>query len=111
LEISNKLALVLDGDLIVVVLDAGAFFLAPAHAVDDIVATELENCKDKTLLISPNPDIEGICGVQSMVSAGRHVGRKNDHRGIDTKRALVAPGQIGSKRLVVKQNPHNLSID
>jgi len=108
---SDRLALVLDGDLIVLVVDAGAFALAPAHADDDVVATQIANCKGKTLPISPNLDIEGICGVQYMVAAVRHVGREIVRPGIDTKRTHEAPGHKADRRPVGKQNPHNLAID
>jgi len=108
---SDRLALVLDGDLVVLVVDAGAFVLASAHADDDVVATQIENCKGKTLPISPNLDIEGVGGVQYMGAAVRHVGREIGLLGIDTKRTHEAPGHKVDRRPVVKQNPHNLSTD
>jgi len=108
---SDKLALVLDGDLIVLVVDAGAFVLAPARADDDFVATQIANCKAKTLPISPNLDIGGICGVQYMGAAVRHVGREIGLLGIDTQRTHEAPGHKADRRPVVQQNPHNQAID
>ena len=108
---SDKRALVRDGDLIVLVVDAGAFVLAPAHADDDVVATQFANCKVKTLPIFPNLGVEGICGVWYMEAAFKHVDRKMGSLGMDTKRSGEAPGHKVDRAHLVKQHQRNIALE